>query len=271
MGNKPAKIIDVHAHVFPQNVFDKVWAYFDNHHWPIYYRTGEAERTAALETHTERYTTLCYAHKPGMAAWLNDYALAYAAAHPKAIAMGTFHPDDADAADYVTAGIKRGFRGFKMHLEVQKFNPADARLQRIYDIAAEAGSVLVVHTAGRPRPGPWTGPEHFERMLKMAPRVPMVVAHLGSEDFPLYLTYAQDFPLSFDTAMVGVDWANFGKLDETLQSLVRKHADRIVFGSDFPNIPYPWEHQVETVRSWGLTTEQEDAVFYGNAASLFRL
>lgn len=265
------RIIDVHAHVLPQKVFDKIWAYFDQHHWPIYYRTGEAERAAYLEAHTAAYTTLCYAHRAGMAAWLNDYALAYAQAHPKAIAMGTFHPDDADAADYVAEGLKRGLQGFKLHLEVQKFNPADPRLQRVYDLVTEAGAVLVVHTAGQPLPGPWTGPEHFARMLAMAPRVPMIIAHMGGPEFPAYLRYADHHRLYFDTAMVGVNWAGFGTLDEATLALVRRHADRIVFGSDFPSIPYDWAHQVATVKSWGLSREQLEAVFWRTAAGIFGL
>lgn len=264
-------IFDTHAHVFPQNVFAKIWAYFDVHHWPIYYRQAEAERAAFLDTHTARYTTLCYAHKPGMAAWLNDYVLDYAAAHPKAVPTGTFHPDDEDVLSYVAAGLKRGLRGFKLHLEVQKFNPADARLARVYDLLTEAGVVLTVHTSGHPLPGPWTGIEHFVRMLAMAPRLNMIVAHMAGSDHAAYWRLAQDHPLYFDTAMVGVDYAGFGLLDHPQREHIAAHADRFVFGSDFPSIPYPWSHQVDTVRSWGLGAENERLVFHDNAARLFGL
>jgi predicted TIM-barrel fold metal-dependent hydrolase len=265
------RIIDTHAHIFPQNVFEKIWTYFDEHHWPIRYRDEEAKRAAFLDANTARYTTLCYAHKAGMAAWLNDYVLAYAQAHPKAIPTGTFHPADEDVVSYVEAGIKRGFRGFKMHLEVQKFDPSDKRLEPVYDLLTEAEMVVTVHTSGHPLPGPWTGIEPFKRFLAMAPRMKIIVAHMAGPEFAEYLQFVDDYPMYYDTAMVGVNAPPFGPISEEMQALVRKHAGRLVFGSDFPSIPYEWKLQVEAVRTWGLRPEQEDAVFFKNAENLYRL
>ncbi len=265
------EIIDVHAHVFPQNVMDKIWGYFDRHHWPIHYRMSEDERTVVLENRVERYTTLCYAHKPGMARWLNDYVTAHVENHPKAIATGTFHPDDDDMVDYVEAAIKAGFRGFKLHAEVQRFDPADPRLQPVYERMTEAGSVLTFHIAGEPVEGPWTGPEHFARTLRMAPKLPIIVAHIGGNKHERYWQYAGDYPLYFDTAMVGVDFPAFEPLSEERQAHIRANADRFLFGSDFPNIPYQWQHQVDVVKSWNLGEEGERLVFAENARRLYRL
>ena len=265
------KIIDIHHHVFPQNVFDKVWTYFDKHHWPIHYRSSEVERVDFIEKNAERYTTLCYAHRVGMASWLNGYVLDYAAAHPKAIPTGTFHPDDPDVLAYVENGIRRGLKGFKLHLEVQRFNPADPRLEKVYALITEAGLPINVHTAGAPLEGPWTGPVHFENMLKMAPRLTMIIAHMGGANHFEYFRHANDHPLYFDTAMVGVDYANFGVLPPDLCAHIAKHADRFLFGSDFPSIPYPWQHQVDVVKSWGLDAAGERKVFYENAERLYGL
>lgn len=264
-------IIDLHAHIFPQNVFDKIWGYFDKHHWPIAYRTSEPERAQVLESRTDRYTTLCYAHRPGMAAWLNDYVLAYAQEHPKAIATGTFHPDDADVATYVADGLKRGLKGFKLHLEVQKFDPADPRLEKVYAILEEAGTPAHVHTSGTPLEGPWTGPAHFERMLKLTKRLPIIVAHLGGSQHLDYFKYTSEHPLSFDTAMVGVDYPGFGALASAQIDHIRAHIDHYVFGTDFPSIPYAWEHQVAAVQSWNLGAANEEKIFAGNARRLYGL
>lgn len=264
-------IIDVHAHAFPQRVLDKIWAYFDKHHWPVYYRTDEAERTAAIEQKVARYTTLCYAHRPGMANWLNDYVLRFAAEHPRAIPTGTFFPEDEDVLRYVEDALKKGIRGFKLHLEVQRFDPADARLRNVYALLSEAQVPVLIHTAGAPLPGPWTGPTHFARLLKMAPRLVVIVAHLGAHEHDVYARFADDHPLYFDTAMVGVDYPGFGRLPEAMQQQVRAHPERYLFGSDFPNIPYPFEHQVEVVRSWGLDERGEALVFSENARRLYHL
>ena len=59
----------------------KVWAYFDNvgaqrgQEWPIAYRQPEEDRIELLRAFgVRRFTALNYPHKPGMAAWLNDWS-----------------------------------------------------------------------------------------------------------------------------------------------------------------------------------------------------
>jgi hypothetical protein len=51
-----------------------------------------------------------------------------------------------------------------------------------------------------------------------------------------------------DTTMVGVDFAF--PLPRDWSSRVAEHADRIVLGTDFPNIPYEYAHQVTAIAGW---------------------
>ena len=46
------------------------------------------------------------------------------------------------------------------------------------------------------------------------------------------------------------------------------HGDRIVLGTDFPNIPYPYEVQLEALESWGLGDDWLRAVCWHNGARL---
>jgi predicted TIM-barrel fold metal-dependent hydrolase len=48
-------------------------------------------------------------------------------------------------------------------------------------------------------------------------------------------------------------------------------ADRILLGSDFPNIPYPYLHQLEALARLDLGTDWLRAVCYHNAARLLGL
>ena len=43
----------------------------------------------------------------------------------------------------------------------------------------------------------------------------------------------------------------------------------MLLGSDFPNIPYAYEHQLESLERLGLGQEWLDAVYRDNAAALF--
>ncbi|HEY1156999.1 MAG TPA: amidohydrolase, partial [Arthrobacter sp.] len=92
-------IIDLHVHFMPSQVLDKVWAFFDRvadsgaPAWPINYRAPEEERVRTLrDMGVKAFTTLNYAHRSGMAQWLNDYSAAFASSHADAIHSATFYP-----------------------------------------------------------------------------------------------------------------------------------------------------------------------------------
>ena len=57
---------------------------------------------------------------------------------------------------------------------------------------------------------------------------------------------------------------------EALPDLQRL-ADKVLFGSDYPNIPYPYPDAVAAVISIGLGEQWCRKVLYANAATLFGL
>ena len=88
-------LVDVHTHFLPDRVMDKVWAYFDaaeSHYgraWPVHYRTSVAERLATLDKlGVLTFAPLVYPHKPGMARWLTEWVLEFAAHTPGAVPTG---------------------------------------------------------------------------------------------------------------------------------------------------------------------------------------
>jgi predicted TIM-barrel fold metal-dependent hydrolase len=50
-----------------------------------------------------------------------------------------------------------------------------------------------------------------------------------------------------------------------------RHADRIVFGSDFPNLPYPYEEERSALWARDLPLAVYEKIFRENARRLFRL
>ena len=117
-------VVDVHAHFMPDPVMRKVWAVFDQAQdvygvdWPVEYRGTDTQRLSQLrELRVCAFTSLVYAHKPGMAAWLNDWCAASAAATPDCLPTATFYPEPG-VDEYVASAIDRGARIFKVHLQV---------------------------------------------------------------------------------------------------------------------------------------------------------
>lgn len=50
---------------------------------------------------------------------------------------------------------------------------------------------------------------------------------------------------------------------------LRALGSKVLFGSDFPNIPYPYIHQLEAVERLDLGSEWVRAVCWDNAEALF--
>lgn len=262
-------IVDAHVHFLPDNVMDKVWAYFDRaeaHYgrpWPIHYRTPVDERLASLkELGVRAFAPLVYPHKPGMGRWLTEWVIDFAARTDGAVPTATLFPEP-DVADYLGAAVAAGARAVKVHVQVGGFDPRDPLLRPAWGLLAEAGVPAVVHCGHGPIPGAHTGLDVFGEVLAEHPRLPVVLAHAGLPDYVGALDLVRRHERVYiDTTMVGTafterttpvpaDWA--ARLVDV--------ADRVVYGSDFPNIPYGAHEQVAAVAGWAAADDRLGADF----------
>jgi uncharacterized protein len=262
-------IVDVHVHFLPESVMRKVWAYFDEasvHYgteWPIRYRTPEPQRLATLrEIGVRTFAPLVYPHKPGMAAWLTEWVTAFAAATPDAVPTATLYPEP-DVVDYLGAAVGAGARAVKVHVQVGAFDPRDPLLRPAWGLLAEAGVPAVVHCGHGPIPGAHTGLDVFAEVLAEHPRLPVVLAHAGMPDFGPALDLVQRHELvHLDTTMVGTAFSQkFAPLPPDWPGRLVDVADRVVFGSDYPNIPYDYAEQVAAVAEWAADDDRLGAAF----------
>ncbi|WP_436892040.1 amidohydrolase family protein [Nocardiopsis dassonvillei] len=259
----------------PDNVLRKVWAYFDalGGYWPITYRDDEARRVSRLrEFGVRRYTSLFYAHRPGMAAWLNDWAAGFAADHPDCLRSATLYPEP-EARDYVPAAIAAGARVFKAHVQVGGYDPRDPLLDGAWGALADAGVPVVVHCGSGPLPGEHTGPGPFGEVMRRHPRLTAVIAHAGSPEYAAFLDLAERYPrVHLDTTMVFTRFTE-RRAPFPAEALPRLKdlADRILLGTDYPNIPYPYLEQLDALAGLGLGDDWLRGVLHDNAARLFDL
>ncbi len=271
-------LIDVHVHFMPRRVMDKVWAYFDSAGpltgvpWPIAYRTDEADRLARLRAMGVRaFSSLVYAHKPGMSAWLNAWAADFAAQHDDVLHTFTFFPEqgaDREVAAQLGAGAQIG----KAHVQVGAYDPRDPLLDQVWGVLADAGVPVVVHCGSGPAPGPFTGPGPMADVLGRHPSLTVVVAHLGMPEYVEFLDLADRYPrVHLDTTMAFTDFAErTAPFPVSLRPRLLDLGDRILFGSDFPNTPYPFAHQVEALQRLDLGDGWLRGVLHDNAARLLQ-
>jgi predicted TIM-barrel fold metal-dependent hydrolase len=273
-------IVDVHTHFMPKQVMDKVWNYFDSNGpligrpWPIRYRTDETQRIATLRRFGVRaFSSLVYPHKPQMAAWLNQWAAEFARSTPDCLATATFYPEP-DATSYVEEAIRSGARIFKVHIQVGRFDPNDPLLDDVWGVIEDAAIPVVIHCGSGPVPGEYTGPEPIRRLLRRYPRLPLIVAHMGMPEYTDFLDICESFPqVRLDTTMAFTSFVEESMPFPPAQHhRLRDLGERILFGSDFPNIPHGYRDAITAVTELpGIDDDWLRAVFYDNAARLFTL
>ena len=176
--------------------------------WPITYRSDEASRLAQLRRLGLRhFTALTYAHRPGMAADLTDFALDLAATEPDCVPSATFYPEEG-VLDQVRSALDRGARVFKIHAQVGGFDLREPILDPVWGLLAETGVPVVVHVGSGPVPRPgFTGPDKLEGVLRRHPQLTAVVAHLGAPEYAEFLDLAERYPrVHLDTTMVFTDF-----------------------------------------------------------------
>ena len=263
----------------PHNVLAKVWAFFDGVEaatgsaWPIEYRHEEHERLARLRAMgVLAFPSLVYPHRPQMAAWLNAWAADFAADHPDVVPTATFFPEP-EAQAYVADALAAGARLFKSHVQVGAYDPRDRLLDAVWGQLADAGVPVVVHCGSGPTPGAYTGPEVFAEVLARHPSLTAVIAHMGMPEYAGFVALADRYDrVHLDTTMAFTDFIE-ARMPYPVDLLprLRDLADRVVLGSDFPNTPYPYAHQLEALVRLDLGDDWLRGVLHDNGARLLGL
>lgn len=272
-------LADIHVHFLPAPMQAKVWDYFDDasdrygREWPITYRDDVDTRLETLRGFGLRaIPALTYPHKPGMAQWLNGWNAEFAAAHPDVIHCATLYPE-AEADAYVADAIASGAGLFKVHVQVGAFTPADPLLDPAWHALAEAGVPVVIHAGSAPLQGEHTGPAAVAEVLARHPDLRLVIAHMGMPEYDEFADLAEAHSgVHLDTTMFNTDFTNARTApSESYVARLEGLRDRIVLGSDFPNIPYPYAHQLQALSRLGFGDDWLRAVLWDNGARLLGL
>lgn len=275
------QVFDAHVHLFPERVSLALWDWFEAHAWRIRYRLRAEEAVDFLRRRgLWRVTALLYAHRPGLAAALNRFAAELGRVHPEVVPLGTVMPGEPDAVQVVREALgPLGLRGLKLHCHVQRMGADDPRLWPVYAEAEAAGRPVVIH-AGREPSSPAYGVDtralcgvsQVERVLAAFPRLRLVVPHLGADEFEPYAALLdQHENLWLDTTMAvsGYFSAVFGVDETPALRVAARHPRRLLYGSDFPNLPYAWDRELSVLLRLVPESRDRQALLSGNATALF--
>ena len=139
-------LVDVHTHFLPPRVMAKVRAQFDaagpliGRPWPLHYRdTDEALVEVLRGLGVRRFTALAYAHRPGMAEFLNDWSADFADRVPEAARCATFYPEPTAPRRTSRTGSPAESEVWKLHVQVGGFDVRDPLLDEAWGVLADAG------------------------------------------------------------------------------------------------------------------------------------
>jgi uncharacterized protein len=268
-------IVDAHVHVFPGAVFKALWEWFEKFAWPIRYKGTTSELLEyLLKRGIEHIVALQYAHKPGIARDLNQYMSDLCRKFPGRITgMATVFPGESDAGLILEDAFDAGLGGVKLHAHVQCFDMNSADMEPVYDVCSRRGKPLVMHVGREPKseayrcdPYELCRAEKLEQVLKSYPDLKICVPHLGMDEYNAYQRMIETYDnLWLDTS---VACADFLPTEQTIR-LDKMRVDRIMYGSDFPNIPYAWDREIKQIKAAQLSSASLGKIFSENARSFF--
>jgi predicted TIM-barrel fold metal-dependent hydrolase len=158
---------------------------------------------------------------------------------------------------------------------VQCFDMNSKEMDRIYDICSSHKKPLVMHVGREPKsPGYACDPylickaEKLDVVLRDFPGLNVCVPHLGADEFLAYKYLIEKYDnLWLDTAMAVTDYLP-GNNPVSFQEL---RIDRIMYGSDFPNIPYAWDREIKELGACFKEGKQLEKVLGQNAVEFFSI
>lgn len=261
------KIFDVHVHIFPHKIAlkaaDSIGVFYDG--IPMH-GNGTLER--ALEMMDAAGTTAFAAHSVAMTPHnverINDFILsAKEVVGDRLVPFAAMHPDVDDVQATVDGIVAQGFRGIKIHPDMQKFAVDDPHVAPMME--AIAGRLPLLIHSGDYRYD-FDGPQRILNLHKNFPQLQIICAHFGGwGEWDRALELLPGHGLLFDTSSSLYKWP----AEKATEAVHRFGVENMLFGSDYPM----WEPREELGRfmQMQLSDSEREDILWNNAARLFGL
>ena len=262
-------MIDIHTHLHPPRLFAAIRRWFaERSTWDLSAAPTEPHEVATVlrEAAVERFVFCSYAHKPGMASELNTWLVATSRAlGGYGLPLATVHPDDPEYLADLEAALDGGCIGLKLHEDVQRLAADDPRFDAVYAELSARRAFLLVHAGAIPwRYVPGDGIARIERVLERHPHLTVVVAHYGVPDTARYFESMERYPsLYLDTTMIFAPESPM--LAPEVASLAATRPERVLYGTDYPNVPHRYSSEREGLERLGLSAAAMRAILHDNA------
>uniref|UniRef100_UPI001145EFE4 amidohydrolase family protein n=1 Tax=Anaplasma marginale TaxID=770 RepID=UPI001145EFE4 len=202
---------------------------------------------------------------------LNQWNIGVLDKNPGCFCFAAFHPGDDDALDMIEDILDHlQMLGVKLQLLVQNFYPYDDRLMPLYELILERNKRILFHAGTGPVGNEFVGYDNFIPVMDRFPELHTTVAHMGALEYEKFIElpgrYA-NFYLDTSFAFWPHAEGHFSLGNEVLE----QNRSRILYGSDYPNIIFSREEEINYLYNQNLSEEFYQRVFYQNGIDLLKI
>lgn len=261
-------IIDFHTHAFPDEIADRAIPFLEKEGNIKARLNGKITSLLASmdENGIEKSVVCSIATKPSQFESILSWSKKIRS--ERIIPFPSFHPDDPNFRERISAIAGEGFKGIKFHPYYQNFDIDEDRLLLIYEEIIKNKLIIVMHTGfdfAFPRIRK-ADPFKISKVIGLFPEIRLITTHLGSwddwDEVEKHLIGKDVYmEISFSLEMLGKERAR--------DMILRHPATHILFGTDSP-----WTDQGETLsllKRLGLDEERQNLILRNNAIKLLDL
>ncbi len=255
------KIVDFHAHIFPQKVEPQAVDFLSNYYsMPITHSAVfDKLMESAAEINVDKIVIHSTATKPSQVESINNF-IASKLGDSRVVGFGTLHPDYPDIENEIDRIKSLGLRGIKFHSDFQDFDIDSKRMHRIYSYVDKSLPILM-HLGDEVRDS--SSPIRLANVMDEFPNITFIGAHLGG-----YLRWHEAEKCLFGRDVYLDTSSAVRCMDKKLaEHIIKSHGvDRILFGTDYPLAGH--KEELELFLSLDLTPEEQEKILWKNAYKL---
>ena len=261
------RIIDIHTHIYPVALARRAME-VTGHENDDFKKLPIRENLLARmrEAGVDLSVNLPVVSKPQNQGEVNRFAKE--AARKNIISFGGLHPDCENVIEELEKLKDMEMAGIKFHPPFQKVHLEDPKYGEMWRKINQLGFPVLIHmgTARIVRPYDLY-PSGIRKILKYAPDIPIIMAHMGS--FCMMKNPEENLEnlpenVFIDTAM-SAELEEAGEFEEIIGRFGTK---RVLYGSDFP---YGTQKAaIERIKDSSFTDSEKEDMLWRNAAKILK-
>jgi uncharacterized protein len=258
------RIVDIHAHIFPDKIARKAaLAIGDFYDIPMKF-DGTVSTLLELDDKSGIDTSIVHsvATVPQQVEAINDFIALTVRQNPdRLIGFATIHPGYDSIEKEIERIISLGLRGIKIHPDFQKFNLDSTEALKIYEVIEGRLPILVHNGDFRYE---YSKAKRMASVVKRFPKLEVICAHFGGwSEWEESADILEGHNVKVDTSS-----SLYALTPEQARKLIDKYGvDNVLFGTDYPM----WgpENELEFFNNIDLSSEEREKILHGNAERLF--